>query len=136
MGKKRSIWKEGTRRRQARLTDFFRQPQQCVPPKKVLLKGGEIRKILAEVRNGKKIHLHVEQNGRQNLIAILERSQFDALLAVPPANLSLDRLREVLPDVPEDALLLLNGALLELYRERGLKNAESERAWSNDRTFV
>jgi hypothetical protein len=74
--------------------------------------------ILAEQDAEGKIYLFIDINGRQKLIAILDMAQFKAINAIPPLELSLNKLKIILPKVPPEGLLILNEALLKLYREK------------------
>jgi len=103
---------------QAKLTDFFRKFQPKAPPKKILLKTSGAGGILAEQDVGGKINLFIDINGRQKLISILSTAQFKAINAITPLELSPNKLKAILQKVSPEDILLLNEALLKLYRER------------------
>lgn len=107
---------------QSRLTDFFRKYQPKAPPKKILLKLSGTGGLLAEQDADGKINLFVDINGRQKLISILNGTQFKAIDAIPPLELSPNKLKTILPKVAPNDILLLNEALLKLYREKTEKN--------------
>lgn len=103
---------------QAKLTDFFRKFQPKAPSNKILLKTSGAGGILAEQDAGGKIHLFIDINGRQKLISILSAAQFKAINAISVLELSPNKLRAILQKTSPEDILLLNEALLKLYRER------------------
>jgi len=106
------------RERQSQLTDFITKLRVKTPPKKVLLKSSGIRGMLAEQIEGGKINLFIESNGRQKLITILDAEQYKALTSIPIAELSPNRLSEILPKISQQDIFLLNEGLIKIYRER------------------
>ena len=103
--------------KQVKLTKFFKKPKLKATPRKILLKISGVKGLIAEQIEGGKINLFIEDHGRQRLISILEIAQFKAIISIPQLELSPKRLAEILPDIPQKSILLLNEAMLVMFRE-------------------
>ena len=104
--------------KQSKITDFFKKFQHKAPPRKVLLRTSGVKGILAEQGDGGKIRLLVEDHGRHKLIATLDIAQYKEMIGISPLELSPNKLKGILPKMPDQSIFLLNEALINLYRER------------------
>jgi hypothetical protein len=115
---------------QPTLTSFFSKSKVVKLSKKVLLKTSGVQGLSAEMGADERITFFVKNNGLQKLVAIVNGEQFKAIMGIPPLELSLIKLREILPDLQlEQVLSLFEGMMMNYRGKLEDEGAEGKFKW-------